>query len=229
MRGPELNMWFLWNLRKLGKHEIDNFKAAPLASVWLRAKFEAIDLKMFFYFSQYVNNIYFYNLGFALSLVLKATYFETRKWPFSVPCEQRFLSCMAFSVYEVIRVACLSHSWFVYSTWTGTNQLRTDKPSEWLRKHLKPCKRVVYWAIKCSRWITSNRFNAGEVATNSIIVGQESVCDVALNQLMKLKRLGAINCYWIIKEPVNFFLNIQAYCHQCHGKTWCQFKQCSKP
>ena len=126
LRGPELNLWFLWNLRKLGKHEIDNFKAAPLASVWPRAKFEAIDLKMFFYFSQYVNNIYFYNLGFALSLVLKATYFETRKWPFSVPCEQRFLSCMAFSVYEVIRVACPSHSWFVYSTWTGTNPGQTN-------------------------------------------------------------------------------------------------------
>ena len=30
-------------------------------------------------------------------------------------CGQRFLSCMALSVYEVIRMACLSHSWFVYS------------------------------------------------------------------------------------------------------------------
>ena len=29
-----------------------------------------------------------------------------------IPCEQRFLSCMAFSVHEVICVACLSHSWF---------------------------------------------------------------------------------------------------------------------
>ena len=31
------------------------------------------------------------------------------------PSEQRFLFCMAFNVYEVIRVACLSRSWFVYS------------------------------------------------------------------------------------------------------------------
>ena len=30
-------------------------------------------------------------------------------------CGQRFLSCMALSVYQVIRMACLSHSWFVYS------------------------------------------------------------------------------------------------------------------
>ena len=34
------------------------------------------------------------------------------KW---VPCEQRFLSCMAFSVYEVVRVACQSRGWFVYA------------------------------------------------------------------------------------------------------------------
>ena len=31
----------------------------------------------------------------------------------TVPCEQRFLSYMAFIVYEVVRVACLSRSWFV--------------------------------------------------------------------------------------------------------------------
>ena len=28
-----------------------------------------------------------------------------------MPCERRFLSCMAFSVYEVVLVACLSRSW----------------------------------------------------------------------------------------------------------------------
>ena len=29
-----------------------------------------------------------------------------------LPCEQRFLSCMAF--YEVVRVAFLSRTWFVH-------------------------------------------------------------------------------------------------------------------
>ena len=33
----------------------------------------------------------------------------------SLPCEKRFFSCMAFSVDEVIRVACLSRGWFVYN------------------------------------------------------------------------------------------------------------------
>ena len=33
----------------------------------------------------------------------------------SLPCEQSFLSRMAFSVYEVVRVACQSHGWFVYA------------------------------------------------------------------------------------------------------------------
>ena len=45
-----------------------------------------------------------------------------------LPCEQRFLSYMAFSVYEVIRVSCLSRSWFVYGPhvvcFVYTNQLR---------------------------------------------------------------------------------------------------------
>ena len=33
------------------------------------------------------------------------------------PATLRFLFCMVFSVYEVIRVAWLSRSWFVYSSW----------------------------------------------------------------------------------------------------------------
>ena len=33
-----------------------------------------------------------------------------------LPCEQRFLSCMAFSVYEVTRIACQLHRLgFVYT------------------------------------------------------------------------------------------------------------------
>ena len=34
-----------------------------------------------------------------------------------IPCEQRFLSCMAFSVFinEVVRMASLSRSYFVYA------------------------------------------------------------------------------------------------------------------
>ena len=34
---------------------------------------------------------------------------------FMLSCEQRFLSCMAFTVFKVVRVACLSSSWFVYA------------------------------------------------------------------------------------------------------------------
>ena len=33
----------------------------------------------------------------------------------SIPCVQRFLCCIAFSVYKVVQVACLSCSWFVYA------------------------------------------------------------------------------------------------------------------
>ena len=71
-------------------------------------------------------------------------WFHARFW-WNIPFEQRFLSCMAFSVYEVVRVACLSRSWFVYVRngllqrfLTGREQTNyaTDKPREWLRsKH----------------------------------------------------------------------------------------------
>ena len=32
-----------------------------------------------------------------------------------LPCEQRFLSCMAFNALEVVRVVCLSRSLFFYA------------------------------------------------------------------------------------------------------------------
>ena len=44
---------------------------------------------------------------------------------------------MAFRVYEVVRVACLSHIWFVYvPLLAGCKQINytTDKPRERLRK-----------------------------------------------------------------------------------------------
>ena len=43
------------------------------------AKCEAIDMKMIFNYD--ANKTHFHNKGFALSLVLKATFFGTRKWP----------------------------------------------------------------------------------------------------------------------------------------------------
>ena len=46
------------------------------------------------------------------------------KW---VPCEQRFLSCMAFTVYEIVRVACQSRSWFVYAAGCKQTNYATDK------------------------------------------------------------------------------------------------------
>ena len=40
-----------------------------------------------------------------------------------LPCEQRLLSCMAFTVSEVIRVACLSCSWYVYAPTRQTSHV----------------------------------------------------------------------------------------------------------
>ena len=49
------------------------------------------------------------------------------KGPPDLPCEQRFLSCMAFSVYEVVRVGCQSRN-------IKQTNYATDKRGETLRK-----------------------------------------------------------------------------------------------
>ena len=48
------------------------------------AKCEAIDMKMIF--NYYANKTHFHNKGFALSLVLKVSFFGTRKWPIEETC-----------------------------------------------------------------------------------------------------------------------------------------------
>ena len=55
-----------------------------------------------------------------------------KELPSILPCEQRFLSCMTFSVYEVIRMAFLSGKQTNYAT---------DKPREQLHQCQKQCKR----------------------------------------------------------------------------------------
>ena len=47
------------------------------------AKCEAIDMKMIC--NYYANKVHFHNKGFALSLVLKVSFFGTRKWPIRWP------------------------------------------------------------------------------------------------------------------------------------------------
>ena len=60
-----------------------------------------------------------------------------------VPYEYSFLSRIAFKVYEVVRVACQSHSWFVLHPpgLIKETDYAADKRLERLRKRYKPCKR----------------------------------------------------------------------------------------
>ena len=58
----------------------------------------------------------------------------------SLKLNLRFLSCLAFSIYEVVRVACLSRTWFAHARFllgcikqSYTNYV-TDKPCKRLRK-----------------------------------------------------------------------------------------------
>ena len=45
--------------------------------------------------------------------------------------------CMAFNVYEVIRVACLSHSWFIYYLFLGGRICALKGTPTWCL-HTKP-------------------------------------------------------------------------------------------
>ena len=47
----------------------------------------------------------------------------------NVPCKHRLLSGMAFSVNEVVHVACQSHSWFVLYTLGGVSKLAMQQAS----------------------------------------------------------------------------------------------------
>ena len=63
--------------------------------------------------------------GLTTSLFITVVYKMVYKW---VPCQQRFLSCMAFSVDEV--VACQSRIWFLYITGRKQTNHATHKRRE---------------------------------------------------------------------------------------------------
>ena len=61
---------------------------------------------------------------------LKIRIFSQLREDKKLPCEQRFLSCMSFNVYEVVCVACLSHSWFVSRQTSYTNYFKLCSMSD---------------------------------------------------------------------------------------------------
>ena len=75
-----------------------------------------------------------------------------------LPFVQRFLSGMAFSIYEVVQMTCQSCSWFVY-VW-GINKLTT-----WLarKKPLLPGYRIVRESISGNTNIVLNYFKTESI------------------------------------------------------------------
>ena len=61
-----------------------------------------------------------------LLLLLLLYYYILYYYYIIIPCEQRLLSWMAFSVYEVTREACLSRSWLM--TLKTLKVMHKDKP-----------------------------------------------------------------------------------------------------
>ena len=58
----------------------------------------------------------------------------------NLPCEKRFLSCMAFNVTKVIHVPYQFCTWPVLYTGRKQTKYVTDKPCERLCKCYKSCK-----------------------------------------------------------------------------------------
>ena len=85
---------------------------------------------------------------------------KCQKSNFKIPCKQRFFSCMAFSIYQVVRVACQSRSWFKKqsrrcqsrSWFKKQTNYASDKQRERLRKCQKPCKRKTPARRVTLRW-----------------------------------------------------------------------------
>ena len=61
---------------------------------------------------------------------------QSKHYFMSLKLNQKFLSCMAFIVYEVIRVACLSRGWFAYATFPLGHLKQTNYVTD------KPCKQL---------------------------------------------------------------------------------------
>ena len=59
------------------------FPSSKKSHLQSEAKCEAIDMKMIFNYD--ANKTHFHNKGFALNLVLKVSFFGTRKWPIEHP------------------------------------------------------------------------------------------------------------------------------------------------
>ena len=57
-------------------------------------------LAFFFFNKQYRRKVFFKIIIIIIIIII-------------IPCEQRLLSCIAFSVYEVTREACLWRSWLM--------------------------------------------------------------------------------------------------------------------
>ena len=64
--------------------------------------------------------------------------------------------CMAFNVYEVIRVACLSHSWFIYYLFLGGHICALKGTPTWCL-HTKP--HSVYIWVKCFPNISQMKYH----------------------------------------------------------------------
>ena len=119
-----------------------------------------------------------------------------------LPCEQKFPSCMAFSVYEVVRVACQSRRCLVFIRPWGVQ----DKPTTRLTSNAKNfvtlkamqdrklCSTRRAWQSTTWPGLISGSFRIGKITTQQ----------VRTNQVIEVK------CF-LLKIPAIIFLNLWSH------------------
>ena len=87
-----------------------------------------LNMLAFFCNKQYHRKVFFFKkiLLFIIIIIIIILLYYYNIIIVIIPCEQRLLSCMAFSVYEVTREACLSRSWLM--TLKALKVMQKDKP-----------------------------------------------------------------------------------------------------
>ena len=103
-----------------------------------------------------------------------------------VTCDQRFLSCMAFSIYKVVRITCYSHSFFFFC-------LVRKSCGKLLVVSIEPAPDRSFIIIEIMTQISSHERNHNAVASR-----EKVSCGLCFAQ-----QIGLFDCLKSVIKPVN--------------------------
>ena len=96
---------------------------------------------------------------FNISEIKNQSEFCTRLSLWSLPCEQSFLSCMAFNCVYDARVACQSRSWFSFYTPHSKYHIGFSGERMTIYRRYKKIQRFIRIHVHISRYIATDEAN----------------------------------------------------------------------